>query len=111
MEQLKELPVARGLPVPAPAPASTRATPPARRSGTASKPVERSPGPLPQLVGLVGAPGQAGSAIFQVGDTSTNVNVGEPIGTSGWTLSAADADSALIERGTEVRRIAIVSGG
>lgn len=111
MEQLKELPVARGLPVPAPAPATTRATTPARRPSTASKPVERFTGPLPQLVGLVGAPGQAGSAIFQVGDTSTNVNVGEPIGTSGWTLSAADADSALIERGTEVRRIAIVSGG
>jgi hypothetical protein len=63
------------------------------------------------LVGLVGAPGQAGSAIFQMGDTSTNVNVGEPIGSSGWRLKAADGDSALIERGTDVRRIAIVAGG
>ena len=59
----------------------------------------------------MGAPGRAGSAIFQVGDTSTNVNVGEAIGSSGWRLRAADAESALIERGTEVRRIAIVSGG
>jgi hypothetical protein len=67
--------------------------------------------PLPQLVGLVGAPGQAGSAIFQMGDISTNVNVGESIGSSGWKLRAADGESALIERGTEVRRIAIVAGG
>jgi hypothetical protein len=46
-----------------------------------------------------------------MGDTSTNVNVGEPIGSSGWRLKAADGDSALIERGTDVRRIAIVAGG
>ena len=79
--------------------------------GKAPKSVDRFSGPLPPLVGLVGAPGQAGSAIFQVGDTSTNVNVGESIGSSGWRLKAADGESALIERGTEVRRIAIVAGG
>jgi hypothetical protein len=62
-------------------------------------------------LGLVGAPGRAGSAIFQVGETSTNVNVGEPIGSSGWTLRAADVESALIERGKEIRRIAILAGG
>ncbi|MEB3333590.1 MAG: hypothetical protein VKP70_01250 [Cyanobacteriota bacterium] len=72
---------------------------------------ERPSGPLPQLVGLVGAPGHSGSAIFQVGDASINVNVGEPIGGSGWRLRAADAESALIERGSEVRRIAIITGG
>jgi hypothetical protein len=46
-----------------------------------------------------------------MGDISTNVNVGESIGSSGWKLRAADGESALIERGTEVRRIAIVAGG
>jgi len=66
---------------------------------------------LPQLVGLVGAPGRAGSAIFQVGSNAMTVSVGEQIGGSGWLLRAADADSAVIERGTDVRRIAIVSGG
>jgi hypothetical protein len=72
---------------------------------------QRPSGPLPQLVGLVGAPGRAGSAIFQVGSTAMSVNVGEQIGGSGWLLRAADAESAVIERGGEVRRIAILSGG
>lgn len=111
MAQLPQLPVSRGLTMPAP-PATSG--PAATSPGSPEKPsksVERFSGPLPQLVGLVGAPGQAGSAIFQVGDTSTNVNVGEPIGSSGWRLKAADGDSALIERGTDVRRIAIVAGG
>jgi hypothetical protein len=71
----------------------------------------RPSAPLPQLVGLVGAPGRAGSAIFQVGSNAMTVSVGEQIGGSGWLLRAADADSAVIERGTDVRRIAIVSGG
>jgi hypothetical protein len=62
-------------------------------------------------VGLVGAPGRAGSAIFQVGTTAMSVNVGEQIGSTGWLLRAADGESAVIERGTEVRRIAIVAGG
>lgn len=104
MEQLPHLPVSRGFGGEAPAAA-------ARAPGKPPKPLERFSGPLPQLVGLVGAPGQAGSAIFQVGDTSTNVNVGEPIGSSGWRLRAADGESALIERGADVRRIAIVAGG
>jgi len=112
MEQLPQLPVSRGFASEAPAaPSGASPTSPARPAGKASKSLERFSGPLPQLVGLVGAPGQAGSAIFQVGDTSTNVNVGEPIGSSGWRLKAADGESALIERGTEVRRIAIVAGG
>jgi hypothetical protein len=104
MEQLPQLPMSTTA-TSEPSP-SFRATP-----VKAPKLMERFSDPLPQLVGLVGAPGQAGSAIFQVGDTSTNVNVGEPIGSSGWKLRAADGESALIERGTEVRRIAIVAGG
>ena len=122
MAQLSELPATEGraplLRVPvsprlaAAAPAASPAGAPQAdgRAGAAAQ-EHRPSGPLPQLVGLVGAPGRAGSAIFQVGDTSTNVNVGEAIGSSGWRLRAADAESALIERGTEVRRIAIVSGG
>jgi hypothetical protein len=111
MEQLPQLPVSRGLTMPAPPATSGPAATSPGSPEKAPKSVERFSGPLPQLVGLVGAPGQAGSAIFQMGDTSTNVNVGEPIGSSGWRLKAADGDSALIERGTDVRRIAIVAGG
>jgi hypothetical protein len=46
-----------------------------------------------------------------MGSSAMNVNVGEEIGSTGWLLRAADGESAVIERGTEVRRIAIVSGG
>jgi len=124
MDRLTEVPAPRvGLPplrVPvspvlkatAPPPASTPVPRSPARAGQSEASTGKTPsGSLPQLVGLVGAPGRAGSAIFQVGDTSTNVNVGEAIGSSGWRLRAADAESALIERGTEVRRIAIVAGG
>lgn len=115
MEQLSQLPPSQGRPsllrVPV-TPRLTAAAPAALpHSGRGGAQERRPSGPLPQLVGLVGAPGRAGSAIFQMGETSTNVNVGEPIGSSGWSLRAADAESALIERGGEVRRIAIVSGG
>ncbi len=122
MEQLAALPPNQTSPllrVPV-TPTLTSAAPAASAGGTPRgavrpspplPPKTRSSTPLPQLVGLVGAPGRAGSAIFQVGDTSTNVSVGEQIGSSGWRLSAADGESALIERGSEVRRIAIVTGG
>jgi hypothetical protein len=67
-------------------------------------------GPAPTLVGVVGAPGKAGSAIFQMGGSSTSVSVGESIGGSGWRLQAADGDSAVIERGGEVRQVSIGNG-
>ncbi len=70
-----------------------------------------APGPMPQLVGLVAAPGKPGSAIFQIGSTSTSVNVGETIGGTGWRLRSTDAESALVERDGVARRLAIVGGG
>ncbi len=123
MEQLSELPPTQGRPpllrVPvtprltaaAPAAAPSQLQPASGRPPRPTAPERRPSGPPPQLVGLVAAPGRAGSAIFQLGNTSTNVNVGEAIGSSGWSLRAADEESALIERGGEVRRISIISGG
>ena len=114
MQQLAELPPSGGRLAPLRVPVSARLgapAPTAPRKGPAVSRASVSQAPLPQLVGLVGAPGRAGSAIFQVGGSAMNVNVGEQIGGSGWLLRAADAESAVIERGAEVRRIAIVSGG
>jgi hypothetical protein len=109
------VPVSPSLTAAAPAAAPVAPAPsPARRASASpanSRPRSRPSAPLPQLVGLVGAPGRAGSAIFQVGSNAMTVNVGEQIGGSGWLLRAADAESAVIERGTDVRRISIVSGG
>ena len=79
----------------------------------AAAPVRRSPppGPLPLLVGVVGAPGKVGSAIFQMGGSTSTVSVGETIGNSGWRLRSTDGDSVLIEHDGDLRRIAIGSGG
>jgi hypothetical protein len=67
-------------------------------------------GNAPQLVGVVQVPGQSGSAIFQIGGSSTSAAVGESIGSSGWRLRSANGDSAVIEKGGEQRRVSISSG-
>ncbi|MFN5696286.1 MAG: hypothetical protein ACK486_04535, partial [Cyanobacteriota bacterium] len=67
-------------------------------------------GPAPMLVGVVGAPGRAGSAIFQVGGSSSSVAVGETIPGSGWRLRSADGDSAVIEQAGETRQVRIGNG-
>jgi hypothetical protein len=67
-------------------------------------------GNAPQLVGVVQVPGQSGSAIFQLGGSSTGTAVGESIGSSGWRLRSASGDTAVIEKGGEQRRISISSG-
>lgn len=67
-------------------------------------------GSAPQLVGVVQVSGRHGSAIFQLGGSSTSAGVGESIGSSGWRLLSTSGDSAVIERGGEQRRLSI-SGG
>ncbi len=67
-------------------------------------------GNAPQLVGVVQVPGQSGSAIFQLGGSSTSAAMGESIGSSGWRLRSASGDTAVIEKGGEQRRITISSG-
>jgi hypothetical protein len=67
-------------------------------------------GSLPDLLGVVQIPGKPGSAIFQVGGSSTNALVGEGIGSSGWRLQSASGDTAVIERAGITRRISISSG-
>ncbi|MFO7629315.1 MAG: hypothetical protein R6W06_07325 [Prochlorococcaceae cyanobacterium] len=67
-------------------------------------------GSLPQLVGVVQVPGRAGSAIFQLGGSSSSAAVGESIGGSGWRLRSASGDTAVIERGGEQRQVSISSG-
>jgi hypothetical protein len=68
-------------------------------------------GPEPVLVGVVAAPGRAGSAIFQVGSMSTSAGVGETISGTSWVLRSASADSAVIERDGEQRTVIIGNGG
>jgi len=91
-----------------------RPAPPASGSASSASPAGR-PAPAaqanaPELVGVVQVAGLPGSAIFQLGSSSTNALVGELIGSSGWRLVATAADSAVIERGGVQRRIAISNG-
>ena len=76
----------------------------------AAPPSAAAGGAIPELLGVVQIPGKPGSAIFQVGGSSTNALVGEAIGSSGWTLTATDGDSAVISRGGTRRRVSISSG-
>ncbi len=120
IEQLSQLPQPEGsrapvLRVPV-SPKLAAAAPPAigGGSGGGNGYGERSAapagGPVPELVGVVGSAGRPASAIFQMGGSSTSVSVGEAIGSSGWRLRSADGDTAMIERGGEVRRISISNG-
>ncbi|MEB3201146.1 MAG: hypothetical protein VKK62_11555 [Synechococcaceae cyanobacterium] len=111
MEQLGSLPQSEANPAPVlRVPVSPRlaaAAPPA--STRPSRSEASAPAP-PQLVGLVGAQGRAGSAIFQVGSSSTTVSVGESIGASGWRLQSTQGDSAVIERNGVVRQLSMNNG-
>jgi len=108
-----KVPINSRLTSPAPAATGSASTP----GGSASSGAGNSgggnsggSGNAPQLVGVVQVPGQSGSAIFQLGGSSTSAAVGESIGSSGWRLRSASGDTAVIEKGGEQRRISISSG-
>jgi hypothetical protein len=118
IQQLSQLPQHEGsgapvLRVPV-SPRLAAAAPPAIGSG--GGPERSTPsggsreGATPELVGVVGSVGRPSSAIFQMGGTSSSVNVGETIGSSGWRLRSAEGDAAMIERGGEVKRVSISNG-
>ncbi len=112
-------PAARVLKVPM---SQTIDAPPPPARGTAGRAASNSSGAaaagsagggggsLPQLVGVIQIPGSGGSAIFQLGGSSTSAAVGESIGNSGWRLQSASGESAVIERAGEQRRLNISSG-
>jgi len=109
IEQLGELPRSqRSAPI-----LRVPVSPKLAAAAVTAAPARRSPppGPLPLLVGVVGAPGKVGSAIFQMGGSTSTVSVGETIGSSGWRLRSTDGDSVQIEHDGDIRRIAIGSGG
>jgi hypothetical protein len=84
-----------------PAPPATASNAPPASAGSST---------TPELLGVVQIPGKPGSAIFQLGGSSTNAVVGEMIGGSGWKLLSTSGDSAVIERGGTSRRVSISSG-
>lgn len=73
-------------------------------------PLPRAAGGVPELVGVVQVPGENGSAIFQMGGSSTSAAVGEMIGGTGWRLRSASGESVVIERNGQQQQVSI-SGG
>ncbi len=96
------------LKVPLPGAAKPLAAPGA--NNTISRSTESSGNSLPTLLGVIQGVGKSGSAIIQWEGSSTSVNAGETIGTSGWRLRETNSESALIERGGQQKRISINSG-
>ena len=103
--QVLKVPMSRRVTSPAPAVSANPGAPPP------AGPARPQPAAnLPQLVGVVQAPGRPTSAIFQVEGSSTSAAAGESIGNSGWRLQSASGDSAVIERQGVQQRISISSG-
>ena len=114
------------LPPAAPAPPKVLTVPVSPRLAPASGRTARAPGtapagapaasagraavPLPQLVGVVAGAGRTPSAIFLVGGSSMSVASGELIGSTGWRLRSVEGETALIERGGDLRQVSIASG-
>ena len=109
IEQLDRLPSSDTAP-PLRVPVSPRLAAAAPQAPAPPRRAAAPAGPAPMLVGVVGAPGRAGSAIFQVGGSSSSVAVGETIPGSGWRLRSADGDSAVIEQAGETRQVRIGNG-
>jgi hypothetical protein len=86
-----------------------KVAPPEPALAATPRPVASS-GPLPQLVGVVGVAGKSASAIFLLNGAAMSVGTGETIGASGWKLRTADGETALIEKGGDVRQVSIING-
>jgi hypothetical protein len=114
IEELQQLEARPGAlaPLQVPLSGTLRAPAPPLSSGAISSaaPLASGSGGMPELLGVVQIPGRSGSAIFQVGGSSSNALVGDSIGNSGWRLVATSGDGAVIERGGVTRRVSISAG-
>ena len=93
-----------------PLPGATKQLPVPGANNSISRPTESSGNSLPLLLGVIQGVGKSGAAILQWEGSSTSVNAGETIGTSGWRLRETNSESAIIERGGQQQRISINSG-
>ena len=113
IQELAKLPGSDGsnidlLKVPLPGAAKQLPVPGANNS--ISRPTKSSGNSLPLLLGVIQGVGKSGAAILQWEGSSSSVNAGEAIGTSGWRLRETNSESAIIERGGQQQRISINSG-
>lgn len=98
------LPVAAPIRVAIPAELPPLAPLPAAATAAAA---EAEPQDLPELLGVVQVPGQAGSAIFNTKSGSVSSGVGEPIGATGWRLDTLGSDQVDISRNGVRRQLSL----
>ena len=98
------LPVAAPIRVAIPAELPPLAPLPATTTAAAA---EAEPQDLPELLGVVQVPGQAGSAIFNTRGGSVSSGVGEPIGATGWRLDTLGSDQVDISRNGVRRQLSL----
>lgn len=87
-------------------PATPSASTPAESGNTAANVPNIAPDTRHALVGLLEL-GDRSAAIFEYGGTARRVEVGEQIGSSGWSLVSVSAQEAIIRRNGDVRSIYI----
>ena len=63
--------------------------------------------PLPVLTGVMQSPGGRSSAIFQINNASVSAEIGESVGSSGWTLASVGASSAVIRSNGQERTLSV----
>ena len=77
--------------------------PPIGLAPTESMPIS----PLPVLTGVMQSPGGRSSAIFQINNASVSAEIGESLGSSGWTLASVGASSAVIRNNGQERSLSV----
>ena len=77
--------------------------PPIGLTPSESKPIS----PLPVLTGVMQSPGGRSSAIFQINNASVSAEIGESLGSSGWTLASVGASSAVIRSNGQERTLSV----
>ena len=77
--------------------------PPIGLAPTESMPIS----PLPVLTGVMQSPGGRSSAIFQINNASVSAEIGESLGSSGWTLASVGASSAVIRSNGQERTLSV----
>ena len=77
--------------------------PPIGLAPTESMPIS----PLPVLTGVMQSPGGRSSAIFQINNTSVSAEIGESLGSSGWTLASVGTSSAVIRNNRQEHTLSV----
>jgi len=99
-----QIPAVPAVPQSVPLPAHPPALPAPATAPAASNPLPASSGTKYTLVGVLEL-GDRSTALFESNGVARRINMGESIGTSGWSLVEVNNQEAIIRRNGEVRSI------